>query len=117
MPCNFKTFAIGKIIALAQAPQVLHRHLARQVGAVTVPIEQIKRRGRLPHHVAFDGGSIDQVIAAQIGKGARHEETFKDARFLHLLLDPVDKIVVQEHADFALIGKIREGREKGRRID
>jgi hypothetical protein len=108
---------VGEPVLLAQPAQVFDRHLRRQVGAVAVPVEQIERRRRLAQHVAADRRPVDQVVRAQVGEGARHEEPMQEALFLDLGLQPVDEIVRQEHADLALVREIGERGEEGGRLD
>ena len=53
---------LGQLVLLAETAQILDHHLGWQVRPVPVPIEQIKRGRRFPHHVAADRGAIDQVV-------------------------------------------------------
>ena len=58
---ELKTLA-RKFISLTKPAQVLNRHTSREVCAVTIPIEKVKRGRRLAHHIALDRWPIDLII-------------------------------------------------------
>tara|TARA_B100000780_G_scaffold260231_1_gene211787 strand:- start:496 stop:714 length:219 start_codon:yes stop_codon:yes gene_type:complete len=59
-----------KLILLAQIAQILHRGLTQKTGGIALPIQQIKRRWRLAHQIAFYRKPVNQVVRAKITKRA-----------------------------------------------
>ena len=107
----------GQFVPYAELAQILRHEGTRKVGAVAVPVQQIKGRRRLAQHVALDSGAIDQIARPQITERPPHEKLVEIALGPGLPLDPVDEIGIQKDAHLARIGKVGQRRQESRGLD
>ena len=107
----------AKVVRLAQPAQIFDRHAPGQVGAIPVPVKQVKGGRRFAQHVAANRRAIDQVVRAKVAEGLGHEIGLQIALLARLGLDSVNEIVLQEHAGFALVREIGQCSEERRRFD
>ena len=94
-------------------PQIVTVHSVRQVGAVGVPVQQVKGGGFQAFEVVVGPVRPEQVVLAQQVKREGHGPAVQVALALHGPLDATDGVIVDEYADAAGIREVQQGGQIG----
>ena len=98
-------------IGIAQIPSVVW---AGQIGAVGVPVQQVKRWWRFTFEVVADDVVPNEVIGAQKAERAGEVLTLHESALAHLFLAVLDKRIVNKDVQNAGVGKVQQaGQERG----
>ena len=73
--------AIGEPVLLAKPAKVFDGHSSRKIGAVAIPVQQVKCRRRFSQHVTADRWAIDQVVGPEERESSRHEKALEAYTF------------------------------------
>ena len=101
-------------ISIAHVPAV---HRTRQVGAVGVPEENVKRVRLPPFKIVANDVGPDQVVSTQCREDESKLAGWHDAALSDGLLPGEDAALVNQQPNLAGLGKIEHGREKRQALD